>query len=430
MRSKNLITGIFILLLVFFSGTNNIYSQSNDLEIIDIDEALILTLSNNPEIKAFLANIQAKDGLLIQSALFPNSEISVELENFGGSGVAENFDQAETTVLLSQLIPMFGKISKRKSVSLISKNIAVLEYDSKKLDLFSSTKKSFIDVLSNQEKLELIEQLVNIAEKIDITISERVDAGKESPIEEKKSAIEYEQTNLLLTKAKRELSASKKVLAANWGDIYINFSKVGGNLYYKKDIPELQELLKSIVNNPDIKKSIVVQDLNSANITLQRALAVPDPTFGIGYRRLNNTNDNAIVAEFSMPIPFFNRNQGNIKEARYNLERSTQDYQNVNTRTQARVVENYETLKFFLTEIKSLEEKILPRSEEAYSSILEGYREGKFEYLNVLDSQRTLFNSKLQYIDALRNYHRLIFEIERLTGTELSAITSNGVDDE
>lgn len=426
MQFKKITIWSFILVVTIFLQSKSTFSQINDLGTIDLKEALTLSLKNNPEIKAFLSNIEAKDGLLIQSGLYPNSEINVEIENFGGSGAAQGFNEAETTILISQLIPIYGKIGKKVKVSRINKNIAELEYESNKLDVFLSTKKSFLDVLSNQEKLSLTEQLVNISEQVNTTISQMVEAGKESPIEEKKSSIEYEQTKLLLTKIKREIFASKKRLAENWGDINKNYSKVKGNLYTTNDIPSLEKLLDTIENNPDIKILQRLQDLNNAKIKLQRALAVPDPTIGIGYRRLSSTDDNAIVAEFSIPIPFFNRNQGNIKASSFNLTKSSLEYQNFNTITKAKIAEKYESLKFFISEIETLEEDILPNSVDAYSSILEGYREGKFEYLNVLDSQRTLFNSKLQYINALTNYHKLKFEIERLTGTELSTINSNG----
>jgi len=428
MKYKNIFLCFNIVVLVFFITTKNINSQTENFEDLDINEALALALENNPEIKAFSSNIEAKDGLVIQAGLYPNSEINVEIENFAGSGAAQGFDEAVTTVLISQLVPIYGKIGKKEKVSRIVKNIAELEYESKRLDVVLSTKNSFIDVLSKQERLEQIEQLVKIAEQVNMTISERVEAGKESPIEEKKSSIEFEQTNLLLTKAGRDLASSRKLLSANWGDVEVTFGKILGDLYSTAKISGFEELQNSISNNPDIIISLRDQDLNSANIKLQNALGVPDPTFGIGYRRLSETEDNALVAEFSMPLPFFNRNQGNIKEASFNLVKSRQEYQNLYTRTSAELAEKYENLKFYIDEIETLEDKILPQSEDTYETILEGYREGKFEFLDVLDSQRTLFNSKLQYIDALRNYHSLAFEIERLTGAEFPKINPGGDD--
>ena len=336
---KNIFLCFNIVVLMLYLTTINSSSQTNNYDDLHLNEALTLALDNNPEIKAYLSNIEAKDGLVIQAGLFPNSEINIEIENFAGSGAAQGFDEAETTVLISQLVPIYGKIGKKEKVSRIIKDIAELDYQSKKLDIALSTKNSFNDVLTKQERLAQVEQLVKIAEQVNTTISDRVEAGKESPIEEKKSSIEYEQTNLLLTKARREIVASRKILASNWGDIDITFSEVIGDLYSTNNLPGLEELLNIIGNNPDIQSSLRHQDLNSANIKLQNALGVPDPTFGIGYRRLSETNDNAIVAEFSMPIPFFNRNQGNIKEASFNLTKSSQEYLNLYTMTQAKLAE-------------------------------------------------------------------------------------------
>ena len=71
---------------------------------------------------------------------------------------------------------------------------------------------------------------------------------------------------------------------------------------------------------------------------------------------------------------------------------------------------------------------VVPAAELAYGAAREGYREGKFGFLEVLDAQRTLFEAKGQYIDALSEYHAARADTERLIGQPLhstNAIQSN-----
>ena len=60
-----------------------------------------------------------------------------------------------------------------------------------------------------------------------------------------------------------------------------------------------------------------------------------------------------------------------------------------------------------------------PEAVQAFEAAQEGYRQGKFSYLMVLDAQRTLFELKQQYIDTLADYHTSRAALERLVGQSI-----------
>jgi cobalt-zinc-cadmium efflux system outer membrane protein len=68
-----------------------------------------------------------------------------------------------------------------------------------------------------------------------------------------------------------------------------------------------------------------------------------------------------------------------------------------------------------------LKENALPGAQSAFKAAQEGYREGKFSYLQVIDAQRTFFEIKRQYITALADYHKARANIERLIGERLKS---------
>jgi cobalt-zinc-cadmium efflux system outer membrane protein len=68
---------------------------------------------------------------------------------------------------------------------------------------------------------------------------------------------------------------------------------------------------------------------------------------------------------------------------------------------------------------------VIPGAQSAFDAENEGYREGKFGYLDVLDAQRTLFDVKGQYIEALKGYHKAVATVERLICESLDLIQSN-----
>ena len=79
----------------------------------------------------------------------------------------------------------------------------------------------------------------------------------------------------------------------------------------------------------------------------------------------------------------------------------------------------YETLAAAYEAATTLRDEVLPAATETLAATEEGYREGKFDLLTVLDAQRTLFEATNQYLDAAQTYHQRRAEVERLIGTPL-----------
>jgi cobalt-zinc-cadmium efflux system outer membrane protein len=85
----------------------------------------------------------------------------------------------------------------------------------------------------------------------------------------------------------------------------------------------------------------------------------------------------------------------------------------------------YQELSTAFVEASTLSNDVLPGAQIVFDAENEGYREGKFGYLDVLDAQRTLFDVKGQYIEALVRYHKAVATVERLIGESLDLIQSN-----
>jgi cobalt-zinc-cadmium efflux system outer membrane protein len=99
-----------------------------------------------------------------------------------------------------------------------------------------------------------------------------------------------------------------------------------------------------------------------------------------------------------MPLPVFDRNQGRIQEAEHRLSKAEQDMRNTEVRITTALNTAYQAL----------------------DAAREGYRLGKFGFLDVLDAQRTLFGAKNQYLMALANYHKSVADVERLVGSGMN----------
>ena len=124
----------------------------------------------------------------------------------------------------------------------------------------------------------------------------------------------------------------------------------------------------------------------------------------------------------SLPLPLLDRNQGAIRAASNYLQKARKERTAAEVNAVATLDEVYQSLLSAYTEVTVLRDTILPGAESAFNASNEGYLEGKFSYLDVLDVQRSLFDAEDTYINSLVVYHKALTSIERLIGEDLNSI--------
>jgi cobalt-zinc-cadmium efflux system outer membrane protein len=117
-----------------------------------------------------------------------------------------------------------------------------------------------------------------------------------------------------------------------------------------------------------------------------------------------------------------NRNQGNITAAKIGLAQARSQRKAALTELYAELGRAYADITSAYMATSDLQKMVLPGAQEAFTSAQTGYENGKFDYLTVLDSQRTLFSARMQYYDALVDYHRAKAQVEQLIGQSLESL--------
>jgi cobalt-zinc-cadmium efflux system outer membrane protein len=392
---------------------------------ITLRDAVTLALINNPKLKAFSLDIRAAEARKLQAGLLPNPEIDLEVEEFGGTGGRTGFDSSGTSIQIGQLIELADKRSKRTHLATLEKDIAELDFESKRLDVMSEVARAFIEVLAAQEQLSLSKELVDLSEKAYSTVAERVRAGQDSPVEETKAKIALSNTRIKLERAGKELVSTHHQLAATWGSSNPAFEKVSGGFYDLSPTPSLEELAGLISQNPDITRWPTEKERRRAALELEKAKAASDIKLGGGIQYFDKGDDSAFILGLSIPIPLFDRNQGNIQEAMYMLAKTEEQRKAVQADLRAALAKASTKLSSSSSEITIIKNDVLPLAKSAFDAAGQGYREGKFEYLVVLDAQRTFFEVRARYIEALAGYHKARAEVERLIGRDLDSVQNS-----
>jgi cobalt-zinc-cadmium efflux system outer membrane protein len=181
----------------------------------------------------------------------------------------------------------------------------------------------------------------------------------------------------------------------------------------------LRELLSG---NPDVARWDDAVEQRRAAVASARAEAWPDLTLTAGMKRIEELDLYAFVAGFSLPLPLFDRNQGGIDEARVEASRARESRRKALAAARSGFEAAWQALVQASEGAATLREEVLPAARAAFEAADEGYRQGKFGYLDVLDAQETLFETKRQLIEALLTYHTAVADLERLVGRSLGSV--------
>lgn len=396
---------------------------------ITLRQASALALMHNPGLAAFSWEVRASEARTLQASLLPNPELEVEMEEVGGTGERSGFDSAETSIALGQLIELAGKPTKRKRLASLESRLAGWDYEAKRLNVLTEVAHAFVEVLAAQERLKLAEELVQLSEEILDTVTKRVEAGKDSPVEKTKAQVALANARIEQKQSYQRFASARKQLAATWGSISPGFERATGQLNITFPIPPETELSGLLAQNPDLARWAVEMQRRRAALELEKANAITDPKIFGGVQRFNGSDDTAVVFGLSIPIPTSNRNQGRILEARHNLAKAQTQRRAVEANLYVALADAYEALSSALIEVTALKNEVLPGAQSAFDAARQGYRQGKFDYLMVLDAQRTFFYSRARYIESLAAYHGARAEVERLIGRSIDSETVSESED-
>ena len=387
---------------------------------LTIEQAVGYALQHNQELMAAALQIKAGKEAVVQSGKLPNPELGVEMENFGGRDDRTGVDGAETTVSLNQLIELGGKRQKRQQLAALAKEETGWQYQQKWLDLVTATNMAFIEILVSQQRVEQAREQLSLSEQVLQTVNARVEAGKVSPIESTKARVALTNSRIFLEKSERELAVNRRNLSSLWGNDAPLFTVADGALHdADRALPSLEDLTSRLLTHPDLARLAAQVKQREAALELARAGKVPDITVSGGVRNYQETNDHAFVAAISMPLQIFDRNDGNIGEAGHQVNSARKELAAARIRMQAQLNQSYQQLVSAAAEADVLEKEVLPAAKNAFASVQEGYRQGKFNYLEVLDAQKTLFEVTVSHLDSLRTYQTAFVEVKRLAGLDL-----------
>lgn len=357
-------------------------------ETLTLDEALARAgvgsetqagSSENPRVYGPLAEEEATRSAVDQARLRPNPELSFEAENIAGSGAFSGLRSTEYTLAIGQQFELGGKRRARIESARASANLVGLQSKLSLSQLALMVRERYVAAVAASQRLDLAREIVERKRKLARIAQVLVDVGREPPLRAMRAAASLAESEAELQAAEAADITARQALAALW-------PSDGAAPLVSDTFPDLVPPLTPLgVDEPlPLRIAGARTALAQAEIARERSLGVPDPTISVGVRRFEESNDQAFIVGVSIPLPFRNRNQGNVAAAQANYRAATasEAIANANYR-----LEFQRTRTLFLatqSRVETLSSASLPQAQEALRLVEIGYRNGRFPLIEVL----------------------------------------------
>ena len=390
--------------------------QAEAAALLTLQKAIALALDGNLDLAIARREIEATQGQVIQGQARPNPELAYLLED-------QRAQTRTQSVQINLPIEMGGKRAARITAAERGRDIAAEELNVRRVEVRAAVVAAFFETLAAQERAALAQASADLARRATDAVAKRVAAGKVSPVEETKARVAEAGVRVELAQAQSEQRSARARLASLLGANPPRFTQVAGSVDDLPVIPSLDDIQQRLSASSALRRAQLEVERRRSLADVERSKQTPDITVSLGVKRPNELQRNQLMLGVSVPLPLFDRNQGNLLEALKREDKARDELQALNVRLDTEVLQARERLASVRGEIDVLQREVLPGAKSAYDAATVGFENGKFNFLEVLDAQRTYFAAQSQYLKALAESHRAAADIDRVLGESAASAT-------
>lgn len=418
----------------------NLSAQETDTLELDLPTAEKLLLENNLSLLAERLNIDKAEAHKIQAKVWPNPTLSVDEVNLFSTPYqrrhgdkmpplfgSESFGEfRQISAQIEQMVETAGKRGKRMAIAEVSSEKAAAYLADFLLGLKTEFRKNIFDYRYHYGYINMLKKQLNSLKNIVKAYQTQYDKGnvnKGELIRLRSSELKIKDELIEEENALNELQSNLIVLLNLPDDTPLSFHSVFKSDYdyqlsFNYTLPYLQE--QALKHRPDVLLSKLETKLADKELTYEKSLAVPDVALSVGYDRGGGIYPDFVGVGFSVDLPFFDRNKGNIKKAEINVQQQNYHREKHVLAVKSDVRKKYKNL----IQIGSFFENVdadyvddLDRSMEAYT---EYFRLQNINILTFMDFLEAYIDNKQTILENQREYLDAVEDLKYATGIEIN----------
>lgn len=415
-----------LCLLWFINAGNYAFAQirtlSADTLNLTIKQAEDQFLKNNLQLIAQRYNIDNATAEIITAKLFPNPDFGYS-NGIYATDISQGPAYKENSFNFSQLFTTAGKRNKNIELAKIGVEQARYQFFDLLRTLKFTLRNDFYSIYFQEQSSLVYNQEINSLSKILTAFKVQYAKGNIAEkevlrIQSQLYSLQVEYNNLQVNIDTTQ--SEFKMLIRTTPAVYI-VPSVDESMYNGKDIvtstPYMRLLDSAYANRYDLKLARTTVDYNSTNLSLQKAIAVPDFSLSLNFDRLGSYGNNYLGGGIEFNLPFFNRNQGAIKQARIAIDQSKFDLQNVQNQVAMDVSTNYKGALRLESLYKTFDPKFKTDFNHLIQEVFANYAKRNISLLEFLDFYDSYKTNVLQLNSIQLSRITSLEQLNYVTGT-------------
>jgi cobalt-zinc-cadmium efflux system outer membrane protein len=399
-----------------------------DFPIVTLEQAIQEAMAKNLDLAAERLNVTVAEAREITAKLRPNPVLTISGQtlNVFGAEYSPNTPFGPNQLNVHTDVP-FERAHKREQrigVALADKSLAELGVREVMRQVISSVQNAFVDVQQAKNNLALAEENLQSLNGVVSVNQARLNGGDLAQVELERSRVAALQYRTAVQQAQLQLEQAKTQLQYLMGRTqYVTDFDITGDLRrdaLTQSMPEIGQM--ALTARPDYLSGVQSQARSQADLRLQIANGKVDYVIGAEYTRQAAWGIAASSMGFyySMPLPVFNRNQGEIARAQREINlaaaRRTALEASINNEV-AKAYRQYSVSRQLLSDVET---NMLAPARNVRDTMEYSYRRGEATLVEFLDAQRAFNDSMQTFNDARANYARSLYLIDTVSAATVS----------
>lgn len=383
---------------------------------LSLDDAFDRVARSHPDLRLFGPRTHGLTAELDRASLRPALVAGASVENAFGTGEASGLDVAELTLTLASVLERGGKLDARRTLAQSRIDALAVEREARRLDLLAEVARRYLAMVAAQQQREIARLDIGQRQRTVAAARHRLQAGAspESVVLTAQAALA--RAELDRARAEQRFVAARQHLAALWGERDPDFEIVANDPLALPQIAEFAELGSLLERTPELAQFAGERRIREARLQLARSERVADLDWQVGARRLQVSDDFALVGSVSMPLDAGRRAEPGIRVAEAELAALEIEREAKGLSLYSTLAEAHGRYRTAQLEVQRLRDDVLPKLGKAEAAAERAYRAGAITYLewSQLQSERTA--TRKQQLEAALEAQRALIEIQRLTG--------------
>jgi cobalt-zinc-cadmium efflux system outer membrane protein len=369
-----------------------------------------MALAGNPSLARAADEVASARGQCLQAGLPPNPRLGYSGQQLGSGGQAE-----QQGVYLEQEFIRGGKRRLDRAVASRIVQEAEQRFEIQQRRVLTDVRIGYYHVLGAQARLEMSEALVRIGNQAADAAERLLERKEGSRRDLLQARVDRDAAANYLDQARNQLAAAWRGLAAVLGSTEMAPRPLAGQLEELPPLLSWEEAVGGLLaESPERSVAALQVEQTRCEVARAQAQAVPDVNLQAVIQHDNATGARNGSLLVTLPLPIFDRNQGQIRQTRHQLAAAQHAANAVDLDLHQRLAPVYERYVTHRQRVENYQRGILRDAQESLDLTRQGYEAGELDFLNLLTAQRTYFQTNLDYIDALSRMWIAVAEIDGL----------------